>query len=258
MHAELFSQGTLMLRLVIQLSMILAIPLMTVLLFWKPDLAYLYVVYVLVFNILSAPVFTAGAITGERERQTLDLLLTTTISASQILWGKLLAGYRVSAVLTGFLMFPMLLACINPEVARNWIAMIAFVAICFVASVFNSVLSLFISTVVRKTSTALMVSYITLLVLYCLPIAFYFLVWSSAPENEDLSPLRYVGISSPMMAADSVPMTSVQSGLEMSRTKRGDWIHVASYFAFTTILTAILFLLTAFLFRSRWRLTGRG
>jgi hypothetical protein len=89
MHAELFSQGTLMLRLVIQLSMILAIPLMTVLLFWKPDLAYLYVVYVLVFNILSAPVFTAGAITGERERQTLDLLLTTTISASQILWGKL-------------------------------------------------------------------------------------------------------------------------------------------------------------------------
>ena len=58
MHAELFSQGTLMLRLVIQLSMILAIPLMTILLFWKPDLAYLYVGYVLVFNILSAPVFT--------------------------------------------------------------------------------------------------------------------------------------------------------------------------------------------------------
>ena len=66
MHAELFSQGTLMLRLVIQLSMILAIPLMTILLFWKPDLAYLYVGYVLVFNILSAPVFTAGSITGER------------------------------------------------------------------------------------------------------------------------------------------------------------------------------------------------
>ncbi|MCE2751454.1 MAG: ABC transporter permease subunit [Pirellula sp.] len=258
MHAELFSQGTLMLRLVIQLSMILAIPLMTILLFWKPDLAYLYVGYVLVFNILSAPVFTAGSITGERERQTLDLLLTTTISASQILWGKLLAGYRVSAVLTAFLMFPMLLACINPEVARNWIAMIVFVAICFVASVFNSVLSLFISTVVRKTSTALMVSYITLLVLYCLPIALYFLVWSSAPESDDLSTFRYIGISSPMMAADSVPMTSVQSGLEMSRTKRGDWIHVASYFIFTTILTAILFLLTAFLFRSRWRLTGRG
>jgi hypothetical protein len=112
--------------------------------------------------------------------------------------------------------------------------------------------------VVRKTSTALMVSYITLLVLYCLPIALYFLVWSSAPENDDLRNLRYIGISSPMMAADSVPMTSVQSGLEMSRTKRGDWIHVACYFVFTTILTAILFLLTAFLFRSRWRLTGRG
>ncbi len=37
-HAELFSQGTLMLRLVIQLSMLLAIPLMAFLLFFAPTM----------------------------------------------------------------------------------------------------------------------------------------------------------------------------------------------------------------------------
>lgn len=258
MHAELFSQGTLMLRIVIQLSMILAIPLMTILLFWKPDLAYFYVGYVLVFNILCAPVFTAGTITGERERQTLDLLLTTTISTGQILWGKLLAGYRVSVVLTAFLMFPMLLSCINPEVNRNWLAMITFVVILFFASVFNSVLSLFISTIVRKTSTALMLSYITLLALYLLPLAIYFLISSSAPEDQDTSVYRYIGVTSPLMATESVPMTSVMSGLEMSKTKPGDWLFVASYFGVTTVATLVLFSLTALLLRSRWRLTGRG
>ncbi|MEI7461505.1 MAG: ABC transporter permease [Pirellula sp.] len=98
MHAELFSQGTLMLRLVIQLSMVMAIPLMAVLLFIWPSRASYYVGFVLIFNILAAPVFTGGSISSERERQTLDLLLTTTISSWQIMWGKLLAGYRVSAV----------------------------------------------------------------------------------------------------------------------------------------------------------------
>jgi ABC-type transport system involved in multi-copper enzyme maturation permease subunit len=212
MHAELFSQGTLMLRLVIQLSMLLAIPLMAILLFIFPNLASYYVSYVLVFNLLTAPVFNAGSITGERERQTLDLLLTTTVSSSQILWGKLIAGFRISFVLTCFLMFPLLLSCINPELSRNWRAMLAYFGICITASVFNSVLSLFVSTIVRRTSVALMTCYVTLLVLYCLPIAIYFLFWNFSPSDVDVEGLRFLGITSPLMAADSVPMTAVQSG----------------------------------------------
>jgi len=258
MHAELFSQGTLMLRLVIQLSMILAIPLMTIQLFWRPNLASYYVSYVLIFNILTAPVFTAGAITGERERQTLDLLLTTTVSSWQILWGKLVSGYRVSAVLTAFIMFPMVLACINPELARNWPAMMAFFGICIVASVFNSVLSLFVSTVVRRTSTSLMVCYITLLVLYLLPIALYFLIWSSATREMRLDNLEFIGISSPLMAAEYVPMTDVISGVSTARAKVGSWPLVASYFGFTITSAIGLFALTVWLFQGRWRLTGRG
>ena len=44
------------------------------------------------FNMLVGPVFSAGSVTSERERETLDLLLTTIISPWQILWGKLISG----------------------------------------------------------------------------------------------------------------------------------------------------------------------
>ena len=60
------------------------------------------------------PVFSAGSVTSERERQTLDLLLVTLVTPWQMLWGKLLSGLRVSSVLTAFLLWPVLLACMMP------------------------------------------------------------------------------------------------------------------------------------------------
>ena len=267
MHAELFSQGTLMLRLVIQLSMVLAIPLMAVLLFLMPNLASYYVGYVLVFNILAAPVFTAGSITSERERQTLDLLLTTTISSWEIMWGKLLAGYRVSFVLTSFLMFPLLLSFLNPELFKNWKTMLVYLAICFVASVFNAILALFLSTLLRKTSSAMMISYIVLMFLYCLPIAIYFLFWSFAPDGDSsesriarqqIEQLRFLGVASPLMAADSTPMSEVASGSGSAAAKQGSWPLVGLYFVVTLCSSAILLTINTWLFQQRWRLTGRG
>ena len=59
---------------------------------------------------LVGPVFLAGSVTSERERSTLDMLLTTLITPWQMLWGKLLSGFRVSSVLTSFLMWPVVLA----------------------------------------------------------------------------------------------------------------------------------------------------
>ena len=61
---------------------------------------------------LVGPVFSAGSVTSERERETLDLLLTTILSPWQILWAKLISGLRVSSVLTMFLLWPLLLACV--------------------------------------------------------------------------------------------------------------------------------------------------
>ena len=60
LRSEIFSQGTLMLRVVIQVSMLLSIPLMAGLLFLRSDKAAYYVSYVLTFNLLVGPVFSAG------------------------------------------------------------------------------------------------------------------------------------------------------------------------------------------------------
>ena len=99
MRSELFGQGTLMLRLVIQLSMALGLLLMAICLYVWPPLAPWYAGYVLVFNMLVGPVFSAGALTSERERETLELLLCTTLSPWQILSGKLFSSLRISLVL---------------------------------------------------------------------------------------------------------------------------------------------------------------
>lgn len=107
MRSEIFAHGTLMLRIVIQVSIFLAVPLMGVCLFVKPELAPYYICYVILFNVLVGPVFSAGSVTGERERETLDLLLTTMLSPGQILWAKLISGLRISSVLTFFLLWPL-------------------------------------------------------------------------------------------------------------------------------------------------------
>ena len=62
MRSELFGQGTLMLRLVIQLSMLLALPLMAVCLYIWPPWAPWYTSYIVLFNVLVGPVFSAGSV----------------------------------------------------------------------------------------------------------------------------------------------------------------------------------------------------
>ncbi len=260
-HAELFSQGTLMLRLVIQLSMLLAIPLMAVLLFIYPNLSLWYIGYVIIFNVLVAPVFNAGSICSERERQTLDLLLTTTITPWQILWGKLIAGFRVSYVLTMFLMWPVILSFVlNPELARNWPAMITYFAIVTLCAFLNSLIALFCSTLFIKTSVSMMASYVTLMTLYMLPVAIFFLVstLTFADSPEQIALTRWIGVTSPLMTLDSIPMTEVLSGSGIEDAKKGSWILVQAFFATTIALVVLLSSGVMFLFRDRWRIAGRS
>lgn len=56
---------------------------------------------------LFAPALAAGAISGERERQTLDVLLVSRVSAFGIVWGKLLAAmaYVLLLILTALPLF---------------------------------------------------------------------------------------------------------------------------------------------------------
>jgi ABC-type transport system involved in multi-copper enzyme maturation permease subunit len=259
-HAELFSQGTLMLRLVIQISMLLAIPLMAVTLFYfpagKPPIySPWYISYVLVFNILVAPVFSAGALTSERERQTFELLLTTVLSPRTIMWGKLLAGFRVSYVLTLFLMWPVVLAFFLglQFYGPLWLSVLTFFAIVTMAAVFNSVSALLCSALCRRTSVALLLSYAVLITLYFLPVASWYIVSNLTDSMEVLNRLRWLGMGSPLMSSFWVPLVNPFQ----PDSAWTDWRLVGSYFLFSVATIAVMFAATAFILERRIGMTGR-
>ncbi len=272
-HAELFSQGTLMLRLVIQISMLLAIPLMAAFLFIRAMYCPWYIAYVLIFNILVAPVFSAGALTSERERQTLELLLTTVLQPWQIMWGKLLAGFRVSYVLTMFLMWPVVLAFVLAfqMYYSNWLAVLAFFGIVLVAAMFNSVSALLCSAICRKTSVAMLMSYSILIVVYFLPVAAWYVVSSVSDQDTAqwlLTMIKRAGVASPLMASFWVPLDSSLMGSDafalpvtvtsvVAKTTSEGWRMVGAYFAVALSSIAVMLSIISAFLRNRWGMTGR-
>jgi ABC-type transport system involved in multi-copper enzyme maturation permease subunit len=254
-RSEIFSQGTLMLRLVIQVSMVLAIPLMAVCLYIWSRYAAWYMSYVLLFNMLVGPVFSAGSVTSERERQTLDLLLTTVITPWQILWGKLVAGLRVSSVLTAFLLWPVLLACIMVQSYwTNFLSVVAFVVIVLFTCVTTAVTALFCSVVFRKTSTSLMTSYLLVIVLFCLPLAVSFFANEFFPSHPATQYIEWVGITSPFSATFAVPLQMELIGTA-TESPQGNWLLVAAFFGCTFLWNASLVGLMIWLFNVRWRVS---
>lgn len=238
LHSEIFSQGTLMLRLVIQISMLLAIPLMGVFLFWLIDRCIWFPAYAIIFNLLVGPVFLAGSMTGERERQTLDLLLTTPLSPWQILSGKFVVGFRVSGVLTAFLLWPLVLASLlNNVFWGNWAAVLGMFAIVFAACLVNSVVALTASLFQRRTVVALVTTYATLLVLYVGPPAAEALATLFDFSPEAIAGVRRTGIGSPFSALAALPLDEqLNLSADDGPANVGDLAIVGGYFAFAATL----------------------
>lgn len=263
-RSEIFSQGTLMLRLVIQVSMLLAIPLMAFCLYIMPIYAAWYIAYVLMFNILVGPVFSAGSVTSERERETLDLLLTTVISPWQILWGKLIAGLRISSVLTLFLIWPVALACIMVAAYwKNFGAVISYLLIVLLCCCTTAMIALFCSVLFRKTSVSLMTTYAVIVSLFFAPVAADFFVSNVIKRRDDIENVKTVvetlSVVSPFSTVFNVPLdTESLTGAprDDNRVTTGDWRLVAAYVAVTILLNALLLLLMMWLFNVRWRVSG--
>ena len=274
MRSEIFGQGTLMLRLAIQISMILALPLMAYFLFISPHLIPWYVSYVVLFNLLIGPVFSAGSVTSERERQTLDLLLTTSITPWQILWGKLLSGLRVSSVLTLFLLWPLLLKIVFGTIQpSDWPAlptMFAYLIIYVLTCLTTSMLALFFSTICRKTSTSLMVTYSVILILFVVPLATTFFAETFYPTSSATPVVKVLSATSPFAAAHNLPLYiddfSVDSEQGWQRATADeasffhyplkDLVHFGCYLGFTIVLNLALFASMIFSFNSRWRISS--
>lgn len=252
MRSEIFSQGTLMLRVVIQVSMLLAIPFMAFWLYFWPDYAPWYVSYVVLFNTLVGPVFSAGSVTSERERQTLELLLTTIITPGKILWGKLYSGLRVSTVLTSFLIWPLLLACVMlPEFWWNFLTVLAYVAIIAVTCLTTATIALFCSVLFRKTSVSLMTSYLLIVLLFAAPLAtakFAETFFQNQPVL--VSNAQTASFISPIGAAFALPL-KLERPDAASRPAR--WDIFLSWAIFYGILNVGMLRTMTWLFHARWR-----
>jgi ABC-type transport system involved in multi-copper enzyme maturation permease subunit len=263
-HSEIFSHGTLMLRLVIQISMGLAVPIMAISLFFKPYLVPWYISYVVVFNMLVGPVFSAGSVTSERERQTLDLLLVTAVTPWQILWGKLVAGLRISSVLTLFLAWPLFLAVVLVAYFwQNLPAVAAFAMIIVLTCLTTAQVALFCSVLFQKTSTSLMTTYASISALFGLPLAItvfaktYMAVGGG--EESIVNRLHFLGVTSPFAAAFSVPLSTdplaygSASILNQERFFPSSWLMVGLYLGTALLINGGLFAVMIHLFRRRWR-----
>ncbi|MFO0903543.1 MAG: ABC transporter permease subunit [Pirellulales bacterium] len=288
-RSEIFSQGTLMLRLVIQVSMVLAIPIMAGCLYVAPQYAAWYIAYVLMFNLLVGPVFSAGSMTSERERETLDLLLTTVITPWQILWGKLIAGLRISSVLTFFLVWPVLLAAVMVQAYwTNLLSVGAYLAIILLTCCTTAMLALFCSVMFHKSAVSMMTTYALIATLFFAPLAVSFFAktffaaevglatttkattpaGATSAENPGLIganavPARHrhwtklLGVASPYAAAFEVPLkTDPVVREDANAPPVGDWLIFWGHIAFTLGLNASLLGIMIWLFRNRWRVSG--
>jgi ABC-type transport system involved in multi-copper enzyme maturation permease subunit len=253
MRSEIFAQGTLMLRVVIQVSMVLAIPLMALCLYVFPYEAPWYISYVVLFNMLVGPVFSAGTVTSERERETLDLLLVTTLSPGQILWAKLISGLRVSSVLTMFLLWPLLLACVM--VSYYWTNLhivAAYLSIVALTCLTTATIALFCSTMFRKTSISLMTSYLIIVTLFTLPVAVNFFAQTFFSDTAVAQWIDQLSFTSPFSAAHALTI-DVQDGSRQYLPP--NWAIFFSFAAFYVAANALLVIGMLRLFNTRWRVS---
>lgn len=106
---------------------------------------------------LFAPALAAGAISGERERQTFDVLLVSRVTAAEIVWGKLVASiaYMLLLVLTALPLFAAVFLFGGIDFEQFLLAQVLTVS---TAVAIGSV-SLFLSAVFRRSLPATVTSY---------------------------------------------------------------------------------------------------
>lgn len=98
---------------------------------------------------LVVPVFTSNSISGERERQTLDIMLTTPIKPMAVVLGKL----EIAVVVTMLFIISSLpvLAISFVLGGMNWISLFIFVLMMLYLGIYIGSIGIFCSSVVRKS-----------------------------------------------------------------------------------------------------------
>ena len=167
MRSEIFSQGTLMLRLVIQVSMFLAIPLMAVCLYIWPQLRA-------VVHQLRGAVQHAGraGVFGRQRHQRARAANARSAAdddhhavADPV--GQAALGPARLERADAFLLWPVLLACVMVSVYwTNLPTMVGYLLIVLMTCLTTAMMALFCSVLFQKTSISLMTTYLVIILLF--------------------------------------------------------------------------------------------
>jgi ABC-type transport system involved in multi-copper enzyme maturation permease subunit len=150
-----------------------------------------------------APAVTAGAISGEQEKLTYEMLLTTPLHPASILWGKLVSALSY-VILLVFAAIPMSsLIFIFGGVALRDMAK-ALVILVTVAVTFG-ILGLFMSALLRRTSRATVISLLVVVALMGGTIFAYAAVGVIGQRE----PPRWILVANPISALFSALMPSM-------------------------------------------------
>lgn len=117
----------------------------------------------LLLVVLLAPALTSGAISGERERLTYDMLMATPLRPAQLLWGKLIAAlsYLFLLIVAAVPVFSVVLVFGGVEV----MALLRALALLAAATITFGAIGLCCSALLRRTAQATTASYIVVLLI---------------------------------------------------------------------------------------------
>lgn len=162
LRAESFGFGLLLVRMLIQVSIALSL---LFLVFVLAGQTQYFGYFLICFLMLVGPSLGSSAISLERERKTLDLLVTTGVRARKIIWGKFYVATRLSAVLTLILMPPLLIGLLPPvRVTPGLLG--GYVVEVLAVALFVNALGVGCSTVARRSVPSMLATYGIIVVLF--------------------------------------------------------------------------------------------
>lgn len=143
---------------------------------------YIYIVVMqFILIIFVAPALTAGSISGERERQTLDILLSTRVSSFKIIIGKLFSTLCFLALMIFSSLPAMAVTLFFGGVSFiDMLLSLAFLIVCAFAC---CAIGTFCSALFKRSVTATVVAYLTVFALGIGTLAFPLLFQQTALNN---------------------------------------------------------------------------
>lgn len=107
--------------------------------------------------LFTVPALTAGSISGEREKQTLDILLTSKLTPLQIILGKLASSISIM-ILLAFSSLP-IISLVFSIGGVTFLDLLEFMALIVITAVYIGSIGIFFSCLFKKTTAATVSTY---------------------------------------------------------------------------------------------------